>query len=125
MSQYFNSDLVVSEDASLFREVLELSLPSPSPTGELDSTFSGTLRDIPVQVTRQSGPPPFPGVPGPSSLQPQTTAIPLDNDARNRGACYDEGTGVRVWVTGGTHSPVAVPIRTPVSFAQFRFSKIC
>jgi len=118
--------LVASENASLFPpEVSEFSLPSPSPTGELYPTFpSGTPQDTSSQVAGQNCLPPLPDVPGPSSSQPRTTAMPLENDARNRDACYNEGTRAKLRITDYTHPPVDLPIIQRVSFTQSRFSKV-
>lgn len=49
--------------------------------------------------------------------------MPFDNDTRDGRGYYDEGTGMRVRVTG-TQSPVEVPIKPPVSFTQSPFSKV-
>jgi len=111
--QYPNLDPVASEDASLFRRLFGFSLPFPLPTDGFYSAYtSETLLDTPpFQPVRRDGllSPPAVDVPGPSRFQLQTTAMPLDNDVRNRDDCYKGTTGGGPWVISGTHAPPMVP----------------
>jgi len=126
MSQYLTLDSVASEDEALFHKVLEWYLPPPSPTGRSHPAFTpGTLPDTssfqPVENNDLLSLPAA-DFPGPSRF---TTAIPPDDDVRNRDDCYKGTTGGGpCQVTRGTHAPPIVPTTLLVRFTQSVSSKI-
>jgi hypothetical protein len=115
MSQYFDPNFVASEDMSPFQEDSEFPLPSPSSTGfPLE-----TLLDTPApRIVRPDGLPSPLDTPGPSRSQPQTTAVPVEDDVRNHDGWYEGVTEAESWGTGGTHAPIVVPTTPLVRFTQ-------
>jgi len=109
----FNLDPFALEDAFLFQNVVEPTLPSLPPhstTGDFVHTFPcDPLMHVPsTQVAKQNALPSLQNAPGAPSIRPQATAMPPADGVRNR-----ISTGVKPSLTS-----VAVPATPPVRFTQ-------
>jgi len=110
MLRPFDLDLFAFEEASLFQNVFEPTLPSSPPnsaTGEFIPTFPYEMWSdvLPVQTVKQNAISSLQNAPGTPSIQPRATAMPPAKGARN------------FYVTAGKRSStsVVVPATPPVS----------
>jgi len=115
----FNLDPFAFEDAFLFQNVVEPTLPSLPPhstTGGSVHTFPcDTLMHAPsTQAAKQNALPSLQNAPGAPSIRPQATAMPPADGVRNR-----ISTGVKPSSTS-----VAVPATPPVRFTRYLLPKI-